>query len=196
MILTIRSAGCWSCARKGRVAAVAQSIASRQCGRRPPDAREAEISRLGARAVERSAIPAAKFKEAGEIKVDGAVDAVLAGDLERMRELGGPLIVLALSSAARMAPPGQMLMGGDFYAIESRILAWLAARHGKSQNYRDFDRTGDPRREPYCAIASRMLEREVTPEDETGRKSAKSPTWLAALAVVLALGGGLTLRRP
>jgi hypothetical protein len=42
------------------------------------------------------------------------------------------------------------------------------------QNYRDFDRTGDPKLEPYCVTATRMLHREVTPADEAGRQHGKN----------------------
>lgn len=126
------------------------------------------------------------LRKPGEIKLDGAVDAVLAGDLERVRELGAPMIVLgAVSRCAVMAPAAHLLMGADFHAIESRILAWVSGEEWKLENYREFDRTGDPALEPYCVTASRLLEREVTPEDEAGRSIGKTAD------LGLGFGGGV-----
>jgi DNA polymerase len=59
--------------------------------------------------------------------IDAAVDAILAGDTERVRELGAPLTVAAdITRSLVCAAPGYKLMGGDFSAIESRVLADLA----------------------------------------------------------------------
>ena len=50
----------------------------------------------------------------------------------------------AVSRCAIMAALDCLLMGADFHAVESRILAWFAGEGWKLQLYRDFDRTGDP----------------------------------------------------
>jgi DNA polymerase bacteriophage-type len=105
--------------------------------------------------------------------LDGAIDAAL--DLERIRALGAPLTVTGdVSRSIICAAPGHKLIAGDFSAIESRVLAWLANEEWKLANYRKFDNTNDPQLEPYCATASRMLHRTVTPDDDAGRQIGKT----------------------
>ena len=56
-----------------------------------------------------------------------AIAAIQSGDLERVRAFGPPLDVIA--SVARglvVAPPGMLLLAGDFTTIEPRIAAWFA----------------------------------------------------------------------
>jgi DNA polymerase bacteriophage-type len=81
--------------------------------------------------------------------LDAAVDAILTGNMTKVRELGAPLTIAGdVSRAIICAAPGKALIGGDFSAIESRILAWLAGEKWKIQAYADYDRTGDPKLEP------------------------------------------------
>jgi DNA polymerase len=118
--------------------------------------------------------------------IDAAVDAVLSGDIARVRELGAPLTIAGdIQRSVICAAPGHKLIAGDFSAIESRVLAWLAGEDWKLANYREYDAIGRPELEPYCATATRMLKREVTPEDEAGRQIGKT----ADLA--LGFGGAL-----
>jgi Toprim domain/CHC2 zinc finger len=118
--------------------------------------------------------------------IDAAVDAVLSGDMNRIRELGAPLTIAGdIQRSVICAAPGHKLIAGDFSAIESRVLAWLAGEDWKLANYREYDANGRPELEPYCATATRMLKREVTPEDEAGRQIGKT----ADLA--LGFGGAL-----
>jgi Toprim domain/CHC2 zinc finger len=119
--------------------------------------------------------------------IDAAVDAVLSGDMARIHELGAPLVIAGdIQRSVICAAPGHKLVAGDFSAIESRVLAWLAGEDWKLANYREYDATGRPELEPYCATAARMLKREVTPEDEVGRQIGKTAD--------LALGFGGTLK--
>ena len=107
--------------------------------------------------------------------INAAVDAIIAGDVSRVRELGAPLTIAGdVSRAMICAARGRTLMGGDFSSIKSRVLARAADEEWKLQNYRDYDATGRPELEPYCATASRMLKRTVTPEDEPGRVIGKT----------------------
>jgi DNA polymerase len=107
--------------------------------------------------------------------LDVAIAAVNSGELARVSEIDEPLAVIgSLSRAMICAEPAKILISADYSAIESRVLAWLAGEKWKLQNYRDFDRTGDPRLEPYCATATKMLHREVTPADEAGRQHGKT----------------------
>src|SRR5262249_22816771 len=118
--------------------------------------------------------------------LDAAVNAILTGDMAKVRELGAPLTVAGdVSRAVIGAAPGHTLVGGDFSAIESRVLAWLAGEKWKLETYRRHDETGDPECEPYCVMASKALRRRVTPEDEAGRNFGKT------YDLAFGFGGGL-----
>jgi DNA polymerase len=118
--------------------------------------------------------------------LDAAVDAILAGDMSRIRELGAPLTVAGDAARAIIcAAPGHVLIGADFSSIESRVLAWLADEKWKLETYRKYDATGNPEFEPYCVMASRALKRTVTPEDEAGRAFGKT------YDLALGFGGGV-----
>jgi hypothetical protein len=107
--------------------------------------------------------------------IDAAVDAVLSGDIARVRELGAPLTIAGdIQRSVICAAPGHKLITGDFSAIESRVLAWLANEKWKLETYRRYDETGDSKFEPYCVMASQALKRIVTPEDEAGRQFGKT----------------------
>ena len=91
-----------------------------------------------------------------------------------MRSIGAPLAVVGdVSRAMICAAPGHVLIGADFSAIESRVLAWLSGEQWKLGTYQKYDETGDPALEPYCQTASRILQRTVTPADEVGRGIGK-----------------------
>jgi DNA polymerase len=118
--------------------------------------------------------------------MDAAVAAVLTGDVAHVRALGAPLSIIGdVQRPIICAKPGHVLIGADFSAIESRVLAWVAGEEWKLQAYRDFDRTGDDALEPYCVAASKILRRTVTKADAAGRAIGK----VADLA--FGYGGGL-----
>ena len=118
--------------------------------------------------------------------IDAAVDAILAGDLDRIRALGAPLTVAAdITRSLVCAAPRCTLIGADFSAVESRVLAWLSGERWKLEAYRKYDQTGDPQYEPYCVLASEALKRTVTPDDETGRAFGK------VYDLAFGFGGGL-----
>ena len=107
--------------------------------------------------------------------LDAAVDAVLSGDRERVRALGAPLTIAGdVQRSVICAAPGHRLIAGDFSAVESRVLAWIAGERWKIDVYSEYDRTGDPSLEPYCVLASQALRRTVTPDDEAGRQFGKT----------------------
>jgi DNA polymerase len=126
------------------------------------------------------------LKKPSTTNLDAAIAAVRAGELENVRTIGAPLSLVGdLSRNMITAAPGHVLVGADFSAIESRVLAWLAGETWKTENYRNFDSSGDPALEPYCVTASKILKRIVTPDDGAGRQIGKT----ADLA--LGYGGGL-----
>jgi hypothetical protein len=107
--------------------------------------------------------------------LDAAVAAILAGDMLRLRAIGAPLkLVGDVSRAMICAKPDHTMIGGDFSAIESRVLAWITGEDWKLDSYREYDRTGDPALEPYCVTATRVLKRPITPEDPDGRQVGKT----------------------
>jgi Toprim domain-containing protein/CHC2-type zinc finger protein len=118
--------------------------------------------------------------------IDAAVNAILAGDMSRLRAIGAPLkLVGDVSRAMICAKPDHLLIGGDFSAIESRVLAWIAGEDWKLNNYREYDRTGDPALEPYCVTATHILKRPITPKDTIGRQIGKT------CDLAFGYGGGL-----
>ena len=108
-------------------------------------------------------------------------DAVMAGDLEKVKQLGSPLEVVGdISRAAICAPPGYHLVHGDYSAIESRATAWIAGERDKLAQWKRFDETGDPHDEPYFTLGKAMGF-----PDETARAHGK----LGDLA--FGFGGGI-----
>jgi DNA polymerase len=114
-------------------------------------------------------------KPAKTLDVDSAIAAIKSGELGRVAALGQPLSIAAdVSRGLICARPGHVLIGADFSAVESRVLAWLAADKKKIATYRAFDESGNPELEPYCVTASKILGRTVTPADEEGRAIGKT----------------------
>ena len=86
------------------------------------------------------------------------VDEVREGNRAGIAAYGNPLALLGdISRAALCAAPGHELISGDFSAIESVVLAWLAGESWKLEAYANFQRTGDVQLEPYRVIARKML---------------------------------------
>ena len=90
--------------------------------------------------------------------ITAAIAAVSTGDYAHVCSLyPKPLSVVGdCSRSMIIAASGRTLMGGDLNAIESRILAWVAAEDWKLDSYRRYDATGDPRDEPYCITACKI----------------------------------------
>ena len=119
-----------------------------------------------------------KRQEEGQSEIEAAIAAVSTGDYEHVRGLyPRALCVLGdLNRSLITAAPGKKLIGADFSAIESRILAYVADERWKLDAYRKFDATQDPRDEPYCVLACRMLglpEGSIT-KDSPERKYGKT----------------------
>jgi DNA polymerase len=98
------------------------------------------------------------------------VDSIRGGDRAEIARYGNPLALLGdVSRASLCASAGMELKSGDFSAIESVVLAWLAGERWKLDAYRSFQQTGDTSLEPYRVIARRMLSKpadaEITPAE-------------------------------
>jgi DNA polymerase len=89
----------------------------------------------------------------------GAITAVASGSFEHVRSLYPQALSLLgdLSRSMITAAPGHKLIGADFSAVESRVLAWVGGEQWKLDAYARYDATQDPRDEPYCILACRML---------------------------------------
>src|SRR5262245_19286855 len=102
------------------------------------------------------------------------IDAVLAGDRDELARWGNPLTVLAgLVRAALCAADGHKLYWGDFAAIESRVLAWIAGEEWKIAAFREYDASGDERLHTYRQIAARMLHKDVLEISKGERQKGK-----------------------
>jgi DNA polymerase len=78
--------------------------------------------------------------------VEEKIATVLAGG----DELKEPVATVSeILRATIIAAPGHRLMVGDFSGIESRVLAWIAEEQRKLEMWAAFDRTGDPKLDPY-----------------------------------------------
>jgi DNA polymerase len=116
--------------------------------------------------------------------LDAAVEAVMSGDINRVRALGAPLDVVGdISRSMIVAASGHVLFIADFSAIESRVLAWIAGEEWKLEAYRRSDAGEGP--ELYCLTAAKVLGRPVTPDDQAGRDTGKT------CDLAFGFGGGL-----
>jgi hypothetical protein len=80
-----------------------------------------------------------------------AIEAVTTGNLDRLSALSPqPLSLIGdVSRAAIHAAAGHRFISGDLSGIESRGLAWAAGEISKLEQWAKFDRTQDPKDEPY-----------------------------------------------
>jgi DNA polymerase len=105
---------------------------------------------------------------------EAAIAAVMSGDLARVAAIGPPLeVISSLSRSLICAAPGKVLISADFASVEPRALCWLAGETWKLDAFRKFDATGDLAFENYCMVATKVLHRNVTPDDEEGRQIGK-----------------------
>lgn len=115
-------------------------------------------------------------REAGE-HISEAIAAIQAGELERLREFGSPLKLIASTVRGLViAPDGKLLLIGDFSTIEPRIAAWLADETWKIENFYAFDRTGDPMLDTYRVLGAKMRGVPVDPNDKATRQHGKTVT--------------------
>ena len=115
------------------------------------------------------------------------VDSVRNGDRIDIARYGAPLALLGdISRAALCAAPGRELISGDFSAIESVVLAWLAGEQWKLEAYRTFFQTGDKTIEPYRVIARKMLGKPADAEIDGAKRALGKAAELAS-----GFGGGV-----
>src|SRR5262249_2676339 len=100
-------------------------------------------------------------------------------------------VVGDISRSLICAAPGHVLIGADFGAVESRVLAWIVGEGWKLDSYRRYDATKDPRDEPYCITACKIFR---VPD---GTYNKDSPERKAGKTCDLAFGyqGGLNAWR-
>jgi DNA polymerase len=103
--------------------------------------------------------------------IEAKVAAIATGDLVYVQKLyPQPLEVVGdIARAMIRAAPGRRLLIGDFSGIESRVLAWVSGQQSKLDQWAKFDRTGDPKDEPYY-----LLGRSCGQPEESARKIGKT----------------------
>jgi hypothetical protein len=104
-------------------------------------------------------VQAQNLKKPTVVDVAAAIEDVRSGDLARMQErYPQPLSVVGDITRGPIVPaPGHRLFIADLSGIESRGLAWLTNEHTKLEAWRTFDRTGDPKDEPYYTFGAEEL---------------------------------------
>jgi DNA polymerase len=110
------------------------------------------------------------FKRDGE-GIEAKRVAVATGDLAHVQKLY-PQPLEAVGDIARAmicAAPRHRLLIGDFSGIESRVLAWVSGQQSKLEQWAKFDRTGDPKDEPYY-----LLGRSCGRPEESARSIGKT----------------------
>jgi DNA polymerase len=110
------------------------------------------------------------FKRDGE-DIEAKAAAVATGDLAHVAKLyPQPLeIVGDIARAMICAAPERRLLIGDFSGIESRVLAWVSGQQSKLEQWGKFDRTGNPKDEPYYTLG-----RSCGQSEELARKIGKT----------------------
>ena len=109
------------------------------------------------------------------------VDSIRAGDRTNIAQYGNPLSLLGdVSRAALCASQGMELKSGDFSAVESVVLAWLAGEQWKLVAYHTYQRTGDTTLEPYRVIARKMLQKPADAEINTAERQLGKGAELAS----------------
>jgi DNA polymerase len=110
------------------------------------------------------------------------VDSIRTGDRSGIAQYGNPLALLGdVSRASLCASPGMELKSGDFSAVESVVLAFLANERWKLLAYKTFLQTGDKQLEPYRVIARKILGRPADAEiTSTERNQIGKPAELAS----------------
>ena len=103
--------------------------------------------------------------------IDAKLAAIATGDLAYVAEhYSQPLEVVGdIARAMICATPGHRLLIGDFSGIESRVLAWVSGQQSKLEQWAKFDRTGDPKDEPYY-----LLGRSCGRPEESARSIGKT----------------------
>jgi DNA polymerase len=110
-------------------------------------------------------------------KIDQAIEAVRAGDLDTLTALGGTAgaALASIVRASLIAKPDHEFVGADYSAIEARVLLWLANDPGLDVYHRGGD--------IYCEFASNIYGRHITKSDTQERQLGK--------VAILGLGYGM-----
>jgi DNA polymerase len=109
------------------------------------------------------------------------VDSIRNGDRAGIAQYGNPLALLGdVSRGAICAGDGMELKSGDFSAIESVVLAWLAGEQWKLAAYATYQKIGDKTIEPYRVIARKMLHKPADAEITTAERQLGKAAELAS----------------
>jgi AAA domain/Toprim-like len=90
--------------------------------------------------------------------MDAMIAAVSTGSLEHLRQrYPQPMAVVGdVARAMICAAPGHRLIAGDLSGIESRVLAWVSGQQSKLDMWARFDKTKDPKDDPYYVLGKAL----------------------------------------
>src|SRR5262249_4538767 len=99
------------------------------------------------------------LKRPAIVDMGAAIAAITTDSFEELRgKYPNTLdVVGSLARAMICARPGHRFIAADFSGIESRVTAWLSGQQSKIDQWAKFDRTQDPKDEPYYITGSRYF---------------------------------------
>jgi hypothetical protein len=110
-----------------------------------------------------------------------AIAAISTGSLEHLKQhYPQPMSVVGdITRALICAAPGHRLIIADFSGIESRVTAWISGQQSKIDQWAKFDRTGDPKDEPYYILGRALGFKTIMRAPAARLRILLSATWAA-----------------
>jgi DNA polymerase len=100
--------------------------------------------------------------------IDAAIAAISTGEAQVQRYPRPLAVVGDIAAALICAEPGQVLIGADFGAIESRVLAWIAGEEWELDSYRPSSH-----QDPRTAILHQIFRVRTAPSTTNRRNASR-----------------------